>query len=676
MTGRQVGWREPILKHFTEELAAATTLTLVSDPDRLFSDQALVDELQESGFEVVQFEDPVAFRYTYEDRYRWQWEDGGGRALAVLTTSSNPDALPYDLVSRTRKSRRLLRFSISEIFPSLSPQVLENIDRSRFDELVRAVREYGPSRLGDTATRDFVLRHLFDFAPELIKAPRDLLRFLLLRHYRNQPLPGALDERIVASLKEAGHFQDWPLEKLVPDRDLFFAFLEERWPIFVERHLGEASEGRPVAGSTGTLSLPGPELIPFDDEDVRVYIDNLFLEGHLTPTDAVSKADVEGSWVSVGVRGTAAATDEERFARLTETLRAEVPEETSDYRDWIRFAARWAEWNALRLDSSGNPSEEADELWSTVQATFLDWMGQHYGSLHSLAYHPHPAMVHHLIQYIAHGADGDPKIALIVLDGLAWSQWIPLKKSLGRAVDRSYTVEESGAFAWVPTITPVSRQSIFSGEPPLLFAETIQTTAKDEGHWRRFWQDRGLKGHQVQFVEPRWKEADAAFLKRITEAADHPRCRALGGVIPTVDEMTHGAVTGGSGLHAQVGHWAEEGHFRQIVEALVERDFAVFITSDHGSVECMGIGKPNVGELAEERGSRVHVFTDDAVRERVQQEYPGTLPWPSTGLPKSYKPLLTLGRRAFVTEGRRTVSHGGATLEETVVPFVTVEPVE
>ena len=43
------------------------------------------------------------------------------------------------------------------------------------------------------------------------------------------------------------------------------------------------------------------------------------------------------------------------------------------------------------------------------------------------------------------------------------------------------------------------------------------------------------------------------------------------------------------------------------------------------------------------------------------------------GLPEDYLPLLAPGRSAFVRETERIVSHGGASLEELVVPLVQIE---
>jgi hypothetical protein len=45
-----------------------------------------------------------------------------------------------------------------------------------------------------------------------------------------------------------------------------------------------------------------------------------------------------------------------------------------------------------------------------------------------------------------------------VLDGLAFDQWLLLKKNL-EACDKAWRFQESTAFAWVPTLTSVTRRS-------------------------------------------------------------------------------------------------------------------------------------------------------------------------------------------------------------------------
>src|SRR5690606_14851845 len=169
--GTSAGWREPILSHFTPEAASALRLTIVSDPDHVLAEQTILEEIERRGFDLIPFDDAIAFRYAYESKYRRHWDHGRPTALVVLlrTGPDDPDTLPYDLLRSARRHGRIYRFSLAEIFPTLAPSVLAQVERRHFDAIAEAVAIENPTSLGERATKDFLLRHVFDWTPELIK---------------------------------------------------------------------------------------------------------------------------------------------------------------------------------------------------------------------------------------------------------------------------------------------------------------------------------------------------------------------------------------------------------------------------------------------------------------------------------------------------------------------------
>lgn len=679
--GVPTSWRDPILAHFTPEIASVARLTIVEDPDLLLTEEGILDGIRARGFDLIPFEDHVAFRYAYETRYRQAWDQGAQTNLVVIlhTVHDEVSKLPFDLLERAKQDRRLLKFSRGDLFPTLSPAVLAALESNTFDALHRSLSAHEPGTLGDNATKDFILRHVFEIAPEQIRTPADLLRVLLRRHYRAQHLPTSLDTRLVSLLEETGRFPAWPLASIVPDRKQFFSFLQERWPIFVRRRRATGLDVAEPVKAYG-LQVAGPTDLPFDHADVRIYIDSLFLDGVLAPTTVLPKAAVEGTWIAVGVRGDTAADEIERFGRLTESLNQSLPEENDGYRVWTETALRWAEWSALRWTLGARALESTGaavaELQRNVDERFTRWILAHYASLHNVSYLPLPVMVHQVPRYLAHGwtaasRGGVPskRVALLVVDGLALSQWTFLRTHL---TDEHHRIEEHAIFAWVPTLTSVSRQSIFAGEPPFYFSTSLATTHKEEAHWRRFWEDREASRAEVAYVLQKNLEPDERLIERVRETAAQPRVRVLGVVVGIVDQMMHGAVTGSEGFHAQVRHWGETGSFRVLVESLLSLGYEVVVTADHGNVEAIGFGKPNVGAVADARGERVHVFADEIMRSKIQQQYPRTIAWPQIALPDDYLALIAAERSAFITEGARNVGHGGIALEEVLVPFVTI----
>ncbi|MCU0809051.1 MAG: BREX-3 system phosphatase PglZ [Candidatus Contendobacter sp.] len=418
---------------------------------------------------------------------------------------------------------------------------------------------------------------------------------------------------------------------------------------------------------------PGPADLPFDHEDIRVYLDNLFTEGQLTPTTLIPKSAVTGRWLAVGVAGDTPLDQVEQLRKRLILVNTDFPAPDAGYRHWLHTARQWAEIIALRWTippealTADLPALET--LHDRLEQAFQTWLLAHYAALHSLSWWPQPVLVHQIPHFLAHGFHAPQKRALVVVDGLALDQWIAARSEMP---GRPWTVEDGALFAWVPTLTSVSRQAIFTGEPPFFFAASIESTHKEEVYWMRFWEARGLRRNERAYLRQQQAEDDDALTERVVARISDPKCRLLAVIVSTVDQMIHGAVTGTDGLHASVRHWAQRGAFWTLLDRLTDAGFEIFLTADHGNVEAQGIGKPNVGVTANERGERVHVFADAGLRQQVAAQYPGTLCWPTIGLPEDYRPLLAPPHGAFIPEGKRIVAHGGIALEEMVVPWIRI----
>ncbi len=660
------GWRGEILAEFPRALYR---LTLVADPDELLTEEGVAAELGERGYETLNYEDPIAFRYAYEFNYRSRWERGEDAVALVVVLrgeANDLDSLPYDLLRTGRK----LSFGLANLFPELSYPVVAALNRSDLDALYEARSIHAPDRLGENATRDFVLQHVFGIVPALIKTPSDLLRVLLRRHYKEWDVPETLDQRLVDLLRRSRRFEDWPLGEIVPSRVAFLSFLQERWPIFLD-HLAR-SEGYEARESPAAYEVrsPGPKEIPFDNADVRVYVDNLFLEGFLRPVSHPEARHFTSRWVAAGLKTDPQADEKRRFEGLLENAEQSVPEPSARRGEWLSFARRWADLTALWHE--GEPREPETKfltLRERVDAAFSAWTLDRYGSLHNIS-PASPAMVHHVPRFLARSLEsgGEEKAALVVVDGLALDQWVVLREALAGQLPGS-TFDEGAVFAWVPTITPVSRQAIFAGSPPAYFPASIETTSKEAALWSRFWADSlGLPEARVVYSNVLGNGDTGG----VEESISYPKVRVAGIVVRMVDEIMHGIKLGTSGMHDQVRRWAEEGYLGKLLKLLQERSFGVYLISDHGNIEATGIGRPAEGSIAGIRGERARVYSDTLLRAQVAERYPGALEWPDTGLPRDYLPLLAPGRTAFVPVGERPVTHGGVSLEELVVPFVRI----
>jgi len=660
-------WRDQILKEFTPKVAR---LTLVADPDGLLLEERILEGIRERGFELIPFEDQITFRYAYESKFRSRWDRGEHTDLVVVLHSQESDlgALPYDLLQAGRK----LSFNLGDIFPNLSYPVVTAMDRGELDALYEAQTRYAPGQLGDNATKEFVLRHVFEIAPELIKQTSDLLRVLLRRHYRGQRIPAALDERFIQILRQNTQFDEWPLERLVADRETFFTFLQERWPIFLDREATKGISGVREGGSYG-LTIEGPVHLPFDHHDIRVYMDNLFVEGLLHSVPHDHAAALSRSWIGIGIQTAPIEDRSRRTGKLMDSLQTSMPADDARHTEWFRFARGWAELILQTNDQveavPKSTAERIKDLQTQMDAAFTAWLLKRYAGLVNLPPVP-PVMLHHLPRFLARqvGEDRQAKIALIVVDGLAMDQWLVIRGALA-SKKPGFRFRDQAVFAWIPSLTSVSRQAAFAGKAPIFFPNSIQTTDKEPALWAQFWADHGYTTNQVVTI----KGLGDGSLESVSEALSHPKARIAGLVVDKVDKIMHGMEMGTAGMHNQVGQWAKQPYLRALLDLLLDRGFRVYLTSDHGNIEAEGCGRPAEGAVADLRGERVRIYPDEVLRCQVKERFPAALEWDPIGLPEDCLALLAPHRQAFVRETEHTVCHGGISIEELIVPLVQIE---
>lgn len=103
---------------------------------------------------------------------------------------------------------------------------------------------------------------------------------------------------------------------------------------------------------------------------------------------------------------------------------------------------------------------------------------------------------------------------------------------------------------------------------------------------------------------------------------------------------------------------------------LLDHDFQVWLTADHGNIECYGKGNPSEGLMAETRGERVRIYQTGGLRDTVAEDLPFAEAWEPFGLPPDYYPLVASGVDAFAKEGDIIVGHGGIAIGEVIVPLI------
>ena len=293
-------WRDNILEEFIPDICS---LTFVADPDSLLTEEKLALELQSRGFKILEYNDSITFRYEFESICYQKCEKNEKLSLIAILGSPtlDLDTIPYDLL----ESGRCLSFNLGKIFPNLSYPIIEQLDRKYLDAVYTAYNEEIHERLGDNATQDFILVSVFGIDTSRIKTSIELIKTLLKIHYPEKKLPNIINQRLIEILIKSGYFPDWPIEKIVTNKNIFFSFLQERWQFFVTSKYSSSSS--PLVGEVYeskkpyNLVYPGPIEIPFDHPDIKIYINDLFIENRLHPIHFENFSESLEPWIKFGL---------------------------------------------------------------------------------------------------------------------------------------------------------------------------------------------------------------------------------------------------------------------------------------------------------------------------------------------------------------------------------------
>ena len=633
-------WQDRVLAPFRRAVAH---VVVALDPDRILLEERIYQALRAEGFDLLTYTDPIAFRNAYEPGYRAPRDNGEATPrLIVRFTHTRPELVPYDLLQKGD----YIRITLADLFPGLDYRTVQALDLRHHDALYAARQPLRNRRLGRNQTARFILDEIFSIRPDEIRTPTDLIALLCRIHYSHQTVPEILVDHC---LETWGGRYDGGLPKIrsLFERGAFMAYLQEEW-------------GRYVSGGD-----PAPT-VPFDDNQIWVYVDTFFLEGALKRLVAPPSVQVP-EWAQCGVIRDHDAERVYRLGCLLDRIQENLPSPDARLDDWKQCARLWAEAVMLFSGSSSSASSEIKPryhaLHQAIETAFGEWNLATFPTLPDRPYLPAPVMVHQIPHYLA--SRGGNRIALIVIDGMALDQWLVVKEMLGD----DFVCTDDLVCAWIPTLTSISRRSLFAGEKPPLVSEVNGTTRSEENLWKTFWESQTISRSSIGYSR-------GNTLASATEAEElvHDATPAVAGfVINTIDELVHTTMMGTPQMHDSVRRWMEAGGLRRFVTRLLDRDYLVYITADHGNVCASGIGIPRQGDLVDEISLRARVYRHASFAGEAHAAFPkDSCVWPSQYLGTGHAVLLAGGLSAFSPPGSEVLSHGSIALEEVFVPFVQI----
>ncbi len=649
-------WQQHVLSLITP----TTQLCVVFDPHGLVRDPSVCIALESAGYLVVMYTDDLSFRLAYESTYRPLLRQQ--KALYVLVVV--PDGrgvvgtLPYVLLHQ----RATLEVSLERVFPRLHAGTLRQLSSTLYQRLWERARLLSDP-LSPTATQQFVLREVYDIDTTRLQRFDDAIALLCRIHESQTLLPENVYHVITATPAFQGTHADTLATALIPP-SRFFALLQHAWQDAAHAVL-------PDLIPPGLAKLP----IAVTHEAVRPYVVSFFQQHLLEPVSITTTIDPNWpAWVRAGLREHANAPfDSEHIDQLRALVASTVPAADASHTAWIHYAdvharyaaacvaARQAVDNALLLD---------------VDSRFRAWLETRYKFLHSIS-STNPAMVHHVTRHMVGVYEQNPQtpVALLVIDGLGLQQWHLIERMLAKQVPEMI-ITNAPVFAWIPTLTNVSRQAIFAGKPPAQFSKTITSTHAEKALWQALWQTASPPPRPAAVAYGRgYGLGDAE--QDVEGLLNNGTTRVIGMVIDTIDELVHTDILGAFDFTARIQLWMQQGYLATVIGSLLAAGYTIWLTADHGNVECIGTGKLNEGVLADQRGSRVRIYPNETLRTHAIQEYGSQCSsWHGVQLPPDFRPVLIDGFGAFATQNTRQMSHGGASIAEVIVPFARIRKEE
>jgi len=394
---------------------------------------------------------------------------------------------------------------------------------------------------------------------------------------------------------------------------------------------------------------PTPWSSTFDG--ARLETAQLFAAGVLQP---VTTQATLPAWAAVGIRS---QSDEERAEELLQDPPVALPPVEAE--QWGLVAQWWGQIRALVATAPEPLRSRAWTAWEELDRAFFPWLRGNYGLLLSSA-SSWPSAVHRIAPFLARRLrEGTAeRVMLVVLDGLGYTQWAHLRDRL-----QCKEVESGAVFAMLPTYTTVSRQAIFAGRLPATYPDTLWTTSRERQRWEDFWATEGIPVTSVAY-----HRVNGRFP---LDHIDFGISRAIGVVVNAVDDLMHSSeLFGDAQLLANLDVWVQNAFLDDLVNRSDAAGIETWITADHGNIECLGTGRPGQGDLIEAAGKRLLRFPNQVLRDSsgVRGIVWNAIP----GLPNDAAALLIAASRAAYTNQRLSVSHGGLSLDEVVIPLARV----
>ncbi|RKZ17663.1 PglZ domain-containing protein [bacterium] len=367
----------------------------------------------------------------------------------------------------------------------------------------------------------------------------------------------------------------------------------------------------------------------------------------------------------------------------------------TNFDEWARYYDRLVDWD-LQLNKLADPEparlnldqiRDSNSDWARfVEREYLGWLDDAKGPVMS-----HRVLDHAVLEHLRAGT----RVVFFLIDCMRLDQWRVIESVLSPL----FTQRREVACAMLPTATPFARNAIFSGLLPreikARYPQWWRGSAREERSKNAFekellgkWlEDRGLGKKKYHYAKTFDMQDLETLRKKVPTLKDSS---LIACVVNFLDILSHGRSD--NELLKEIA--PDEVAFRSVMRSWFEHsalfemfrdisgweDTVVVVTSDHGSIQ---VRKPTVVKANRDASSNVRYKYGDNINGEAGaiMDLRDPEKW---GLPRdtaiqnyviaceSNFFVYPTNQHEYERQFRDSFQHGGVSLEEMIVPLVTL----